>query len=175
MGAGRTRWPQPGPSGPGEAAGNRSLEHLEGLMVQILRQMGITTTAAGLEARNTLRMGKAEGLQGELWVSRGLHADGREGDSSPGPSSAACRLQGRKASPSSLVIYGGQNVSTCTQPGFRNLEQGEAWPPRAQWHPLCCCWQSILQSLQDGEPRCACRAQRDLRIPFSLSDRVPVL
>ena len=52
-------------------------------MVQILRQMGITTTAAGLEARNTLRMGKAEGLQGELRVSRGLHADGREGDSSP--------------------------------------------------------------------------------------------
>lgn len=28
---------------------------------------------------------------------------------------------------------------------------------------------------QDREPRCAHRTQRDLRIPFSLSDRVPVL
>lgn len=158
----------------GGGSGDRSLEHLEGLMVQILRQRGITATAAGLAARSTLQMGRAAGLQMTpcRWQGRGLIA---RPVGMTGLSSAACRLQGRKASPGSLVIYGEQNVSTCTQPGFRNLEQGEAWPPCAQWHPLRCCWQSILQSPQDGEPRCARRTQRDLRIPFSLSDRVPVL
>ena len=111
----------------GGGSGDRSLEHLEGLMVQILRQRGITATAAGLAARSTLQMGRAAGLQMTpcRWQGRGLIA---RPVGMTGLSSAACRLQGRKASPGSLVIYGEQNVSTCTQPGFRNLEQGEAWP-----------------------------------------------
>lgn len=116
---------QPGLSGPGEVAGDRSLGYLDegpdGPNSQ--GQVGITAhRLLRLVAGNTLGMGKAVGLQVTLCRREGrMPITGSVGRT--GPSRAACQFQGRKASslrPQLPVIYGGHNVSTCTKPVFRN-------------------------------------------------------